>query len=129
MRNLGDSLRKLADQMVTEAGGTPDRPTSLYSAGTVGGQTIRRPEPVDRDVIETPASDTPPPRQREFTVEPMSTDVEHPRRRSTGQRRTLSGQRQRASIHQLLRSPGSLRAAIVVSEVLGPPVALRDERR
>ncbi len=129
MRNLGDSLRKLADQMITEAGGTPDRPTSLYSAGTVGGQTIRRPPSVDRDDIETPVGDMPPPRQREFTVAPMPTDVENRQRRTASQQRSMAGRRQRASIHRLLRSPESLRAAIVVSEVLGPPVSLRDERR
>ncbi len=133
MRNLGDSLRKLADQMITESGGTPDRPTSLYSAGTVGGQTPRRPPPVDRDGIETPASDTPPsdtppPRQRDFAVEPMATDNVERRRQSVAQRRRFAAP-QRAPIHALLRSPGSLRAAIVVSEVLGPPVSLRDERR
>ena len=126
MRNLGDSLRKLSDQLLAEAAGTPDRPTSLYSAGTVGGQTPRRPLP-DSAV----PSDMGAQRSRDFTVEPeATTNVEQRRSRprpvaAPQHIRVNQGTRLRA----MLRSPQSLRTAIVVSEVLGPPVALRDERR
>jgi hypothetical protein len=127
MRNLGDSLRKLTNQLITEAAGTPDRPTSLYSAGTVGGPTPRRPLP-DSAV----PSDMGAQRSRDFTVEPeATTNVEEqrrPRQRPvTAPRRIPVNQGTR--LRAMLRSPQSLRTAIVVSEVLGPPVALRDERR
>ena len=121
MRNIGDSLRKLADQMITEAGGTtPDRPTSLYSAGTVGGPTPRRREPG----LEQDVNDMGPARSRE----PAPTNVEERRSRAVPQQRRAPV-RPRTPIRALLRSRESLRAAIVVSEVLGPPVALREERR
>jgi hypothetical protein len=125
MRNIGDSLRKLTNQLITEAAGTPDRPTSLYSAGTVGGQTPRRRGPA----AEQDVNDIGPARSRDFSVDPMSTgDVESRRARPvTAPRRIPVNQGTR--LRAMLRSPQSLRTAIVVSEVLGPPVALRDERR
>jgi hypothetical protein len=118
VRNLSDSLRKLGDQLLTEAAGSPDRPTSLYSAGTTGGLTPRRTASASGEASDTLERDVPMP----------TGDVERRRPRpATAPQRARVNQGTRLRV--MLRSPQSLRTAIVVSEVLGPPVALRDERR
>jgi hypothetical protein len=118
MRNLGDSLRKLSDQILADATGTPDRPTSLYAAGTVGGLTPRRTASASGEASDTLERDVPMP----------TGDVERrrPRPAPAPQRARVN---QGTRLRVMLRSPQSLRTAIVVSEVLGPPVALRDEGR
>ena len=124
MTTLGDLLNRARRQMDAPRAPYADRPTSLYAAGSVGDQlraVVRREPEAFVDVA--------PPRPREFAVPQMDTEhVEDRPRRVTG-----PAARQQAGrgdlLRATLRSPSALRRALIVHELLSPPVALRDERR
>lgn len=109
MRRLGDLLRDLRDRATFASGGSLDRPTSLYQAGNVGGEYRTR-------VTQPPAE------------EPMTDEV--PSRRRPGVTPTQAPVSARTlALRSMLANPRSLRTAIVISEVLGPPVSQRYDSR
>jgi hypothetical protein len=124
MTTLRDLMGRARRHMDAARAPYADRPTSLYAAGSVGDQlrAVVRREPDE-------AIDVAQPRLREFEAPRMETNhVEDRPRRSAG-----PVSRRQAGRHDLLqatlRSPAALRRAMIVHEVLRPPVALRDDRR
>jgi len=121
-RNLLDALR--GGGQSTEPP-SRSRPTSLFEAGATGGDDDRRPR------LRPRLPDTPDDRKNRRSVYPEAPLAASPAvRRQTAEPpparpRTSS----RTALRVALRSPASLRTAILLREVLDPPVALRGDRR
>lgn len=120
MRRLQDLIRSLEEQ----SGGAPIRPTSLNEAGRVGstpGERPRRRE-VSREVQVDSAL--------ELTAEERTT-----RRVRTGPGRERTPQPPQAAplaarqIRATLQNPESFRTAVLLREVLDPPVSRRPRKR
>lgn len=125
LRQLADVVREQVEAARPPAG-PPIRPTSLREAGAVGesaeGRDRSRRLPASdsetgiahRDLYpERPVVNDQDPRVRRSPVQPLS---RAPRPES------------REAFLAALRSPAALRTAILVREVLDPPLALRDDR-
>lgn len=121
MQRLRDLLRSLEEQQVRPTA----RPNSLYEAGRVGSAPAERQarREVQRDAIVDSSADP--------TAEERTTRRERPvteRRRlvaQTPQAGTPAAQRVRAA----LQNPESLRTAILLREVLDPPISRRSRKR
>lgn len=109
MKRIGDLLRNLRDQATLAGGGGLDRPTSLYQAGAVGGEQRTR---VTQAPTKEPTTDEVPARRR-----PEVTSTQAP-----VSARTMA-------LRSMLANPRSLRTAVIISEVLGPPVSQRGEHQ
>ena len=123
MRRFSDLLREARDQaMLAVSEGASDRPTSLYQAGAVGGNERKRPTPPVDDMSTMDVGEV------RHHGRDAAIDVVPGRRvrpNVVAQRRAIAT----GSLRSMLASPTSLRTAMVISEVLGPPVSLRDRRR
>lgn len=110
MERLRDLLRTLDDQPVRPTGG----PNSLYEAGRVGASSGARParRAASRDASIDSAT--------EPTAEERTTRRQQPVAQ-TSQPATPAARRIRAA----LQNPESLRTAILLREVLDPPVSRR----
>lgn len=103
-----------------------DRPGSLYAAGAVGerasaaGRRETRPGATDGDIDPNRAGrgETVRPTPGDRPVRTVRSTTEEPPERDA-----------RAELLAALRSPSSLRTAILLREVLDAPVALRDDPR
>lgn len=120
-RDLVDSVRQQWDAAVAQAQEErrePVRPTSIYAAGSVGtsdaDRARMRQDRSNRDNLypEGAAPDD---------------QAQRTRRRPVAEPVRLSRTDSRAALMTALRSPASLRTAILVREVLDPPVALRGD--
>jgi len=122
MKRFSELVQEIRDQAALASGGSLDRPTSLYQSGSVGRQQRA---PAQRPA-EEPMMDVPGPRHRGRDAE---IDVVPGRRRPkvTPTQGPLSPRAN--SLRSMLANPGSLRTAILIGEVLGPPVSQRDEQR
>jgi len=120
MQRLRDLLRSLEGQPAP-----PTRPTSLYEAGNVGSSPGKR--PVRREA--------PPDAWFESGSEPTAEERTTRRERPvTGRRRTVAETPQATTlaaqqIQATLQNPASLRSAILLREVLDPPVSRRPRKR
>jgi hypothetical protein len=121
MKAFREALDQIRDQIEAAKLHPPDRPTSLYAAGAVGGGKARPEHPRSSETAESTG------RPREFPVEVTSTDVEA-RRPRIAKPVARSRPGQAIMLRAALRSPASLRTAILVSEVMEPPIALRKDR-
>jgi len=108
MKRFNELVREIREQAALASGGSLDRPTSLYQAGTVGRE--------QRAPAQLPAD------------EPMM-DEARGRRRPTVEPSRAPVAARAYSVRSMLANPQSLRTAIVIGEVLGPPVSMRDEQR
>ncbi len=100
------------------------RPTSLFEAGSVGSGERQVPSPDPNSRASEPRSR----RQNLYPEAPVEANPSLRRRRAepvAARRRTDS----RAALRVALSSSGSLRTAVLLREILDPPVALREDRR
>jgi hypothetical protein len=118
MTQLGEAMRDLRDRVAAQAEGRPDRPTSLYQAGAVGGR-----RPPDREPVEGPVDDTAASRRRTRDARSEQEPAERTRRPSST---VVLAPRRPSPLRAMLATPQSLRTAVVIGEVLGPPVSMRD---
>ncbi len=110
------------------------RPGELFAAGAVGGRQLAVPqredalERVDSDIgrLQRPRQATPVRLRMQNQPGQRSPGSTSPTREPD--RAPASDRITRATIRTALRTPASLRLAIILREVLDPPVALRDER-
>lgn len=114
MQRLRDLLRTLDGQPVRPTA----RPNSLYEAGRVGSAASERPAPRDA------------PRNTTIDLAADQTAEERTTRRprpvaQTAQPLTLAARQIRAA----LQNPESFRTAIMLREVLDPPVSRRPRKR
>ncbi len=128
-RDLVNSVREQWDTAVAEAQGqgrnrAPIRPTSLDAAGSTGASDADRARMRQSRTESQQARTT---RDNLYPEGPAPNDQSQRQRRrpvvETRKPRTDS----RAALLIALRSPASLRTAILVKEVLDPPVALRGD--
>ena len=124
------SLRDLLRRVARDSRLPPVRPTSLYAAaatgtrpGTDGGQPSPRPasEPARSRSLDAAATDVEPLLARPRTFDDTAIEARERRMRTT----TVIPGARRARLARVLRNPVAMRQAIVMREVLGPPVALR----
>jgi hypothetical protein len=133
MTTLRDLMNRARRQMDAARAPYADRPTALYAAGSVGDQlraVVRPQAPQSNDpAIRARDVEPPPPREREFEVPVMPTDLveDRPQRAVGPVTRHQAGQRD--LMRAMLHSPAALRRAIVVNEILRPPVGLRDDHK
>ncbi len=123
-RDLANAVR---DQMelAREQAQPPIRPTSLYAAGATGEPDQQRPRSPS-----SPARDIAVRREgRNIYPEGAAPDdqLQQTRRRPPVAARQAPRSDSRAALLTALRSPASLRTAILVREILDPPVALRGD--
>lgn len=104
MKRFNELVQEIRDQAALASGGALDRPTSFNQSG---GQEQRAPA---KRPVEEPMIDQAPARRRP-KVEPT---------RAAMPSRTLA-------LRTMLANPQSLRTAIVIGEILGPPVSMRNE--
>ena len=128
-RDIADAVREQMEIARAEAEGRPRpapvRPTSLREAGAVGSP---------RPGTSRPAPQGPQGRTRDFQAssdnaypEGPPVDEQRARRRPQVQAPRVARTGSAAALRVALRSPSALRTAILVREVLDPPVALRGD--
>lgn len=117
MQRLRDVIRSLEEQAARPPAA---RPNSLYEAGRVGSAPGERP-----DRMEAP-QDARIDSAAELTAEERTTRRE-PRRPVARTQRTAAPMAGR--IRSTLRDPASLQTAILLREVLDPPVSRRPRKR
>lgn len=105
-----------------------DRPNALFAAGRVGTPSERRTSTRPAQPAQ-PSRSTRPARPRVVDAANAPTAEELPRRQPTPVAVRPRQATPRGRIVLALRSPAAVRQAIVVSEVLAPPVALRQGAR
>ncbi len=117
-------LRNLIETALNETGESPrryaDRPGALFASGSVGEPGGR-----ERQRDTSPAAG----RADEW---PGDDREQSPRRRrpaGSDQAAAATPADARTNLMAALRSPSALRNAVLLREVLDPPIALRDERR
>ncbi len=101
-------------------------PNSLYAAGSVGGITERKQLPMtnaEQAALRDQAVGDSLEREPDVDIRPPRTRIP-----ATSIPRPPTGITA-AALAVALRSPSALRMAVLVKEVLDPPVALRDEGR
>lgn len=132
-RDIADAVREQMDIARAEAEGRPRpapvRPTSLREAGAVGSPRPGNPQPAQAGGPPGPQG-----RSREFSVgsdnaypEGRTVDEQRARRRPPAEVRRVARTGSGAALRVALRSPSALRTAILVREVLDPPMALRGD--
>jgi hypothetical protein len=122
MKRFNELVREIRDQTALASGGALDRPTSLYQAGAVGkGQRV----PSQRPAAE-PMMDAPGPRHHGRDAD---IDVVPGRRRPVVAPTQAAVSPRTLALRTMLATPRSLRTAIVIGEILGPPISMRDEQR
>jgi hypothetical protein len=104
MKRFNELIQEIREQAALASGGSLDRPTSFNQSG---GQVQRAPA---KRPAEEPMMDQVPARRRP-AVAPTRAAVPN---------RTLA-------LRTMLANPQSLRTAIVIGEVLGPPVSMRND--
>jgi hypothetical protein len=130
---MSDLLRRVLDRLLLGEGARPeprsrlnDRPGALFADGRVGStgarRTSTRPQPTQ------PARPTRPGPPGFVDSADAPTAEELPRRQRTAAAVRELRVTPRGRIILALHSPVAVRQAIVLREVLDPPVALRDER-
>src|ERR687897_2001395 len=102
-----------------------DRPNALFAAGRVGTPSERRTSTRPAQPAQ-PSRSTRPGRPGVVDAANAPTAEELPRRQPTPAPARPRQATPRRRIVLALRSPAAVRQAIVVSEVLAPPVALRE---
>ena len=117
-------LRNLIETALNETGESPrryaDRPGALFASGSVGEPGGR-----ERQRDASPAAG----RADEWSGDDR--DQSPPRRRrpaGSDQAVAATPADARASLMAALRTPSALRNAVLLREVLDPPIALRDDR-
>ncbi len=130
-RDLTNAVREQWETAVAEAQGqtqnrAPIRPTSLREAGYTGVSDVERAR-MRQDRARAQESRTD--RDSIYPEGPAPSDQDlRPRRRPPVQAPSRAPRSDsRAALMAALRSPASLRTAILVREVLDPPVALRGD--
>lgn len=123
-RDIANAVREQMDLARAQTQ-PPVRPTSLREAGAVGGprEGGNRPPEARAGDRETGMV-----HRNLYPEGPTANDQElRSRRRPPVQARAAARSDSRAALLTALRSPASLRTAILVREVLDPPVALRGD--
>jgi len=133
-RDLVGSVREQWNTAIAEAQAqaqaerqAPIRPTSIHAAGSTGASDVERAR-MRQDRARDPETGL---AHRDLYPERPVVNDREPRSRHRPPVPALSRAPQtasRAALLTALRSPASLRTAILVREVLDPPLALRDER-
>lgn len=128
-RDIADAVREQMEIARAQAQQPPVRPTSLREAGAVGASRPGNPRPVPQGAQGAQA---PRGRNRDFQATSDNTYPEGPavddqraRRRPPVEVKRVAPTGSAAALRIALRSPSALRTAILVREVLDPPVALR----
>lgn len=125
MSAFRELLNAFRDQARAAPPQPPGRPTSLYEAGSVGGARQRvTPASAPHDATQGELS----PHRNLYPESPM-TPAEAPRRPPRAAVAAPRRPDSRTALRAALRSPASLRTAILLREVLDPPVSLREDRR
>lgn len=129
MRNLRDLIKQSTESLRAAQPGPPVRPNSLYAAGAVGNPVRVRPRP------RTPKNDSETEGDRFvhrdiYPEKKFETDITERRERSRASVAPPrgTGADRAAAVRQALRSAASLRTAMLVREVLDPPISLREDR-
>jgi len=103
-----------------------DRPGALFADGSVGSPGTRRTSTRPRPTQPARPARPGPPGFVDSADAPTAEEL--PRRQRTAAATRELRATPRGRIILALRSPAAVRQAIVLREVLDPPVALRDER-
>jgi hypothetical protein len=106
MKRFNELIQEIREQAALASGVPLDRPTSFNQSG---GSERRAP-------AQRPAE------------EPMMDQAKARRRPAVAPTRAAVPPRTLA-LRTMLANPQSLRTAIVIGEVLGPPISMRDEQR
>ncbi|MBA2469549.1 MAG: hypothetical protein H0V37_09110 [Chloroflexia bacterium] len=120
-RELANAVREQMD-LARAQSQPPIRPTSIYAAGATGEPDQQRPRSPS-----SPARDIAARREGRniYPEGPIPNNEASARRRPPVATRQVPQGDSRAALLTALRSPASLRTAILVREILDPPVALR----
>ena len=126
-RDIANAVREQMDLARAQAEGqVPARPTSLREAGAVGepNEGRQRPRPPQAGQEDARAS-----QNNVYPERSVPNDQDLRSRRRTPVQAPSRAPRSdsRTALIAALRSPASLRTAVLVREVLDPPVALRGD--
>ncbi|MEE2907346.1 MAG: hypothetical protein VX527_05875 [Planctomycetota bacterium] len=136
---MRQARKAILESMRKELGLPPSKPSaqkpppkpSARPIPTPSAQPIPRPAPVQQPTgLVVPMQPTPPPagfQRPNRVLERSAQRPRPPRRRQTQKKARASGELTAESLQTLLQRPSGLKQAIVMAEILQPPVSLRNQ--